>query len=59
MTYRNHVQELREQREKDEQHLKEILEFYNSRTKINAKLSDIETNCLSKNNLTNKYFRKK
>jgi len=60
MTYRNHVQELREQREREEQAIKETLEFYNSATKISVKLSDIETNCLSKNNLLiNKYLRKK
>ena len=59
MTYRNYVQELRDQREREEQYIKKILEFYDSSTKINAKLSDIKTNCLPKNNSTNKYLRKK
>ena len=44
MTYRNYVQELREQREREEQDLKEMHEFYDSSTKINAKISDIKTN---------------
>ena len=44
MTNRNYVQELREEREREEQHIKKILEFYNSSTKNNAKLIDIKTN---------------
>jgi len=44
MTYRNYVQELREQREREEQHIKKILKFYDSATKIKIKLSDIKTN---------------
>ena len=43
MTNRNYVQEIREEREREEQHIKKILEFYNSSTKIDAKLSDIKT----------------
>ncbi len=43
MTNRNFVQEIREEREREEQHIKKILEFYNSRIKINARLSDIKT----------------
>ena len=59
MTNRNYVQEIREEREREQQEIKEMHEFYNSSTKINAKLSDIKTNCLPKNNSTNKYLRKK
>ena len=44
MTNRNYLKEIREQREKEEQEIKEMREFYNSSTKINAKLSDIKTN---------------
>ena len=44
MTQRDYLKEIREQREKEEQEIKEMLEFYNSSTKINAKLSDIKTN---------------
>ena len=44
MTNRNYVQKIREEREREEQHIKKILQFYNSSTKINAKLSDIKTN---------------
>ena len=43
MTNRNYLQELKEEREREEQEIKEMHEFYNSRTKINAKLSDIKT----------------
>ena len=43
MTKRNYVQEIREKREREEKHIKKILEFYNSSAKINAKLSDIKT----------------
>ena len=43
MTNRNYVQEIREEREREEKHIKKILELYNSSTKINAKLSDIKT----------------
>ena len=44
MTKRNYLKEIREQRKKEEQELKEMQELYNSRTTINAKLSDIKTN---------------
>ena len=44
MTKRNYVQEIREEREREEKHIKKILEFYNSSIKIMAKLSDIKTN---------------
>ena len=44
MTKRNYLKEIREQREKEEQEIKEMREFYNSSTKIMAKLSDIKTN---------------
>ena len=43
MTNRNYLKEIREEREREEQHRKKILKLYNSRTKINAKLSDIKT----------------
>ena len=43
MTYRNYVQKLKEEREREEQEIKEMHKFYNSSTKINAKLSDIKT----------------
>ena len=44
MTKRDYLKEIREQREKEEQEIKEMRDFYNSSTKINAKLSDIKTN---------------
>ena len=43
MTNRNYVQEIREEREREQQEIKEMHEFYNSSTKINDKLSDIKT----------------
>tara|TARA_R100001126_G_C4748309_1_gene111777 strand:- start:257 stop:400 length:144 start_codon:yes stop_codon:yes gene_type:complete len=43
MTNRNYLQELKEEREREEEEIKEMHEFYNSSTKINAKLSDIKT----------------
>mgnify|MGYP003114800991 FL=1 len=43
MTNTNYIQEIREEREREEQEIKEMHEFYNSSTKINAKLSDIKT----------------
>ena len=43
MTNKNSFQEIREERERLEQEIKEMHEFYNSSTKINAKLSDIKT----------------
>ena len=43
MTKRDYLKEIREQREKEEQEIKEMRDFYNSSTKINAKLSDIKT----------------
>ena len=43
MNNRNYLQELKEEREREEQEIKEMHEFYNSSTKINAKLSDIKT----------------
>ena len=49
MKHRNYLKEIREEREREEQHIKKILEFYNSRTKINAKLSDIKTNAMEEN----------
>ena len=44
MTKRDYLKEIREQREKEEQEIKEMRDFYNSSTKINAKLRDIKTN---------------
>ena len=44
MTYRNYLQELKKEREREEQEIKQMHEFYNSSTKINAKLCDIKTN---------------
>jgi len=43
MTYKNPLQQIREEREREEQEIKEMHEFYNSRIKINAKLSHIKT----------------
>ena len=49
MKHRNHLQEIREEREREEQFIKEMYELYNSSTKINAKLSDIKTNAMEEN----------
>ena len=43
MTNRNYLQELREERDREEQEIKEMHKFYNSSTKVNGKLSDIKT----------------
>jgi len=43
MTNRNHLKKLREEREREEQEIKEMHEFYNSNTKIIAKINDIKT----------------
>mgnify|MGYP003124846109 CR=1 FL=1 len=59
MTNRNYLQELKEEREREKQEIKEMLEFYNSSTKINAKVSDIQTNCSLKKNFHVKYLRGK
>ena len=43
MTYKNSLQEIREERERLEQEIKEMHEFYNSSTKINDKIRNIKT----------------
>ena len=44
MTIKNQYQKMLEEREIFEQEIKEMHEFYNSSTKISAKLSEIRTN---------------
>jgi len=43
MINRNHLKELRKEREREEQEIKEMHKFYNSNTKIIAKINDIKT----------------
>ena len=56
MKNRNYIKEIR-QAEKEYQEFLEQVDPLEQ--KIMVKLSEIKTNCLSKNNLTNKFLRKK
>ena len=47
MQHRNHLQEIREEREREEQFIKEMYELYNSSTKINFTPSGRRTILLS------------